>query len=87
MAAVAESATTTRCREEPNRANSAGGDQHGVETGDHRRAGDLRVAHHLRDGDGGQRDTGKDFSRDLSGRDRQQPLQDGEADGRGVIVC
>lgn len=28
----------------------------------------------------------KDFSRDPSGRDWQHPLQDGEADGRGVIL-
>ena len=87
MAAVAESAPTTRCREEPNNGEQRRGDEHGVETGDHRRAGDLGVAHHLWDGDCGKRDTGKDFSRDPSGRDRQHPLQDGEADGRGVIVC
>ena len=87
IAAVAESAPTTRCREEPNNGEQRRGDEHRVETGDHRRAGDLGVAHHLWDGNCGKRDTGKDFGRDLSGRDRQHPLQDREADGRGMIVC
>ncbi len=86
MAAVAESAPTTRCREEPNTANSAVGDEHGVETGDHRRAGDLGVAHHFGDGERGQCDAGNDLGRDPSGRDRQHPLQDGETDDRGAIV-
>jgi hypothetical protein len=46
IAAVAESAPTTRCFDEP---KSAKGDrdQDRVEAGDHRHARDLRVAHHL----------------------------------------
>ena len=87
IAAVAESAPTTRCREEPNKANNAVGMSTRVETRDHRRAGDLGVAHYFWDGNCGKRDTGKNFGRNLSGRNRQHPLKDRESVASGMIVC
>ena len=49
MAAVAESAATTRWREEPKTRERNQRQQHGVESGDDGRAGDAGVAEHLRD--------------------------------------
>ena len=63
------------------------GDEHRIETRDQRGAGDLGVAHYFRDGNCGKRDTGKNFGRNLSSRDRQHPLKDREAVASGMIVC
>ena len=50
--------------------------QQGVEARDHGHPGDLRVAHHLGDGQRGQGRAGDDVDRDAGRIDRQQPLQD-----------
>lgn len=47
IAAVAESALTTRCREEPNSANARNWQEERVEAGYDGRAYDFGVAHHL----------------------------------------
>ena len=52
------------------------GDQNGVEARDHRRAGDLGVAHHLGDGERRQCDAGDDLGRDLRCLDGQHALKD-----------
>ena len=57
-AAVAESAPTTRCRDEPRNANTMHREHQGVQTGDHRHAGDGGVAHDFGDGQCGERDAG-----------------------------
>jgi hypothetical protein len=50
IAAVAESAATTRWREGPKTAKAMSGRRNCVEPGDHRRAGDAGVAENLRNG-------------------------------------
>ena len=52
-------------------------DQDRVEAGDHRRAGDLRVAHHLRDRERGERDAGDDVLRQPRALVRDDPVEDG----------
>ena len=64
IAAVAESPPTTRCRDEPKIANARIGIRIVYRPGDHRRAGDLRVAHHLGDRERRERDPGDDVPRE-----------------------
>ena len=75
-AAVAESAPTTRCRDEPKMANDHERQDEGVEAGDHRHAGDVRVAHHLRDRQRGERQPGEDLGGEARPVDREHALQD-----------
>ncbi len=51
-------------------------DQDRVQAGDHRHAGDLRVAHHLGDRERRQRDPGDDVLREPGPLVRQDPLED-----------
>ena len=64
IAAVAESAPTTRCRDDPSSANTAIGTRIVYRPGDHRHPGDLRVAHDLGDAERRERDARDDVGRD-----------------------
>jgi hypothetical protein len=63
------------------------GNEDGVETGDHRRAGDPGVAHHFRDGERRQRYSGDYLGRYLGWRDGQYALQYRQAENPGHVVC
>ncbi len=62
------------------------GDEDGIETGDHRHAGDLGVAHDLGDGQGSQGDAGDDLGGYLRTLDRQHPLQHGKAQAPAISL-
>ena len=78
IAAVAESPPTTRCRDEPKSANATIGIRivySPVITG---MPGDLRVAHHLRDRERGERDPGDDVPREPAALVRPNPVENRE---------
>ena len=81
IAAVAESAPTTRWRDDPKMAKSDDRQQDRVQAGDDRHAGDLGVAHDLGDRQRRQGRAGDDIGADPGRLDRQDPA---EQEGRGL---
>ncbi len=62
----------------PQEGEQRDGDEDGVEAGNDRHARDLGVAHHLGDGQRGERHTSDDVHGDPRPVDREDPLHDGE---------
>ena len=82
IAAEAESAPTTRWRDEPEEGEHEHRQQDRVQAGDDRRARDLRVAHDLGDGERREGAPGDDLGRHPGGIDRQEPV---EQPGRSLL--
>ena len=85
IAAVAESPPTTRWRDEPSSANARIGIRivySPVITGV---PGDLRVAHHLRDRERGERDAGDDVAREPRPLVRADAPEDGHRAHPGMV--
>ena len=78
MAAVAESAATTKWREEPKIAKADERQQHGIEAGDDRRACDAGVAEHLRDVHRRERHARQRVARRLTGPERPKAAKDAQ---------